>query len=340
MRKETNIISPDIQHISRAVLVIGGAGYIGTHLCKQLVKNGYVPVVVDRNIKNKPVAFGPSFDINLPQEIERLDEIIKRFNINSCIHLAGSSSIGASTKDPSEFYKNNIVTTLSLLDKLIANNVKTFVFSSTASVYADIGLNKCKEISLTVPRNAYGSSKLAVESILKDYSKAYDINCVALRYFNVSGFDTDAEVDQIRYQKNKLIELIIEAAHQNKTFKIFGNSLPTKDGTCVRDYVHVIDVAEANIKALAYCRDNNDFEVFNIGSGIPISNLEIINEVQRHLGKINIEFAEAREELSYSLADITKAQEILDWQPTQSSIDNVVASAVKWYNMTHKKEIQ
>ena len=340
MLKETEIFNTDIKHISRAVLVIGGAGYIGSHLCKQLEKNGYVPVVVDRNLKNKPVAFGPIFDIDLPTNIQALDAVIKRYNIDSCIHLAGSSSVGASAKNPALFYKNNVATTMALLDKLIANDIKTFVFSSTASVYADNDLNKCMETSLTQPRNAYGSSKLAVESILRDYSRAYDINCVALRYFNVAGYDTEAQPNQIRYQSNKLIDIIIDTAHKNQTFKINGNNHPTKDGTCVRDYVHVMDVAEANIKALNYCRDNNKYEIFNIGSGVPTSNLEIINAVQKHLGKINTEIADARNELSYSLADITKAKEILDWEPTQSSIDKVVASAVKWYNMTHKKEIQ
>ena len=340
MQKETEIFNTDIKHISRSVLVIGGAGYIGSHLCRQLEKNGYVPVVVDRNLKNKPVAFGPSFDIDLPTNIQALDAVIKRYNIDSCIHLAGSSSVGASTKNPALFYKNNVATTMALLDKLIANDVKTFVFSSTASVYADNDLNKCMETSPTIPSNAYGSSKLAVESILKDYSRAYDINCVALRYFNVSGYDVEADPKQIRYQPNKLIDIIIDAAHKNQTFKIFGNTHPTKDGTCVRDYVHVMDVAEANIKALNYCRENSKYEVFNIGSSVPTTNMEIINEVQRHLGKINTEIADARNELSYSLSDITKAKEILDWTPTKSSIDKIVASAVKWYNMTHKKEIQ
>lgn len=341
MQKETEIFDIDIKSINRSVLVIGGAGYIGSHVCKLLIKNGYVPVIVDRNLKNKPVTVGPSFDIDLPTNIQALDAVIERFNIDSCIHLAGSSSIGASAKNPSEFYKNNIITTISLLDKLIANNIKTFVFSSTASVYADIGLNKCMETSLTQPRNAYGSSKLAVESILKDYSKAYDINCVALRYFNVAGFDTESEVNEIRDRQANLMHLIINASHQNKNFKIFGDKHPTPDGTCIRDYVHVMDVAEANLKALAYCRDNSEFEVFNIGSSVPTSNLEIINAVQTHVGKIGTEVVDARDgDLSYSLADISKAKEILDWEPTQSSIDNIVASAVKWYNMTHKKEIQ
>jgi len=340
MQKETEIFNTDIKPINRSVLVIGGAGYIGSHLCKQLEKNGYVPVVVDRNLKNKPVAFGPSFDIDLPTNIQALDAVIKRYNIDSCIHLAGSSSVGKSVKNPGLFYKNNITTTLALLDKLIANDVRTFVFSSTASVYADNDLNKCMETSLADPRNAYGSSKLAVESILKDYTKAYNITCVALRYFNVAGYDTEAEPQQIRYQPNKIIDIVIDTAHKNQTFKINGNSHPTKDGTCIRDYVHVMDVAEANIKALNYCRDHNEFEVFNVGSGVPTTNMEIINEVQRHLGKIKTEIGEARQEISHSLADITKAKEILDWIPAKSSIDKVVASAVKWYNMTHKKEIQ
>lgn len=323
------------------MLVVGGAGYIGSHICKMLNKNGYVPIVIDRNLKDKPAKFGPSFDVDIPTNIQALDAIIKRFNVESCIHLAGSSSFGTAKNDPGLFYKNNVITTLVLLDKLIENNVKTFVFSSTASVYGDIGIDKCVEDSLTLPINAYGSSKLTVENMCKDYSKAHGMNCVSLRYFNVAGIDTEAEIGELGQKTTHIIPLLIDASHKNKTFNVFGNKYPTPDGTCVRDYVHVNDVAQATLKALSYCRDNAGYDVFNIGSGVPTSNTELIEAVQKHVGNINIEIKDARyNDLPYSLADISRAKEKLQWIPTQSTIDNVVGSAVQWYNKTHKKEIQ
>ena len=145
----------NIKNISRSVLVTGGAGYVGSHCCKFLAKNGYVPVVIDRNLKNKPVAFGPSFEIDLPTNIQALDDIIKRYNIDSCIHFAGSASVAESVANPSAYYKNNVIATLSLLDKLLEHDIKTFVYSSSAATYGDPGLNTCKETDYCRPINSY-----------------------------------------------------------------------------------------------------------------------------------------------------------------------------------------
>ena len=169
--------NPSIKGSSKAVLVTGGAGYVGSHTCKFLAKNGYTPVVIDRDTKTKfkPAQFGPIFDINLPQEIERLDEIIKRFNITSCIHFAGSASVAESVKDPSEYYKNNVIATVVLLDKLIECGVNTFVYSSSAATYGDPGMRLCRESDWPKPISAYGASKLMMEMICKDYQRAYGL---------------------------------------------------------------------------------------------------------------------------------------------------------------------
>ena len=332
---------PNIKGSSKAVLVTGGSGYVGSHTCKLLAKNGYVPVTIDRHFREGLVSFGPNYNLNLPQEINRLDEIIKRYNITSCIHFVGSASVAESVKDPSLYYKNNVITTVALLDKLIECGVKTFVYSSSAATYGDPGFRKCKETDVPNPISAYGGSKLMMEMICKDYLRAYDLSSVGLRYFNAAGADPEAEVGELREKETHIIPLAIDASKQGKTFKIFGDKYETPDGTCVRDYVHVMDLADAHIKALNYASQNSVAEVFNLGSGAPASNKELVEAVQKHTGKMNIEVHDNRPgDPAYLVADINKVQKILEWEPTQSSIDNVVATAVQWYNKTHKKEIQ
>ena len=314
---------------------------MGSHTCKLLAKNGYLPVTVDRHFRENLKTYGPTHNFRLPQEVDRLDEIIKRYNITSCIHFAGSTSVPESVANPSLYYKNNLIVTVSLLDKLIECDVKTFVYSSSAATYGDPGLNKCKESDVCKPINSYGATKLMMEQVCKDYKTAYGLSSVGLRYFNAAGADPEGEVGELREHETHIVPLAIDASRHNRTFKIFGDKYNTEDGTCVRDYVHVMDLADAHIKSLNYASYNNVAEVFNLGSGAPASNKQLLDTVQKHTGKMNVEMHDNRPgDPAYLVADISKVKEILDWQPTRSSIDNVVATAVQWYNKTHKKEIQ
>jgi len=331
----------NINTLSKAVLVTGGAGYVGSHTCKLLAKNGFTPVTVDRHYREGLKSFGPNYNLNLPQEMDRIDEIVNRYNITSCIHFAGSTSVPESVANPSLYYKNNLIMTISLLDKLIECGVKTFVYSSSAATYGDPGMQLAMESDVADPISAYGGSKLMIEMVCKDYLRAYGLSSVGLRYFNAAGADPEAEVGELREKETHIIPLAIEAAKQGKTFKIFGDKYPTDDGTCVRDYVHVMDLADAHIKALNHASENPVAEVFNLGSGEPASNKQLIEAVQKHAGEMNIEMHDNRPgDPAYLVADTSKVKEILEWEPTQSSLDNVVATAVQWYNKTHKKEIQ
>jgi UDP-glucose 4-epimerase len=330
---EHQFLNPSIKGLTRSVLVTGGAGYVGSHTCKLLSKNGYVPVTIDRHYREGLVSYGPTYNLQLLQEIDRLDEIIKRHNITSCIHFLGSTSVAESVTNPSLYYKNNLINTIALLDKLVSLDVKSFVYSSSAAVYGDPGMKMCKETDPCNPISSYGGSKLMMEQVLKDYHKAYGVSSVGLRYFNAAGADPEGEIGELRDNETHIIPLAISASRQLKTFKIFGDKYNTEDGTCVRDYVHVMDLADAHIKALQYASNNNVAEVFNLGSGTPVSNKQLLDTVQRFTGKMNIKIEENRSgDPAYLVADITKAKEILNWEPTQSSIDNVVATALKWDN--------
>ncbi len=332
---------PSIKGLTRAVLVTGGAGYVGSHTCKLLAKNGFVPVTVDRHHREGQVTFGPNFTLDLPQEINRLEEIITRYNITSCIHFAGSTSVSESVANPSLYYKNNLIMTVNLLDKLIECGIKTFVYSSSAATYGDPGLQTCSESNVCKPINSYGATKHMIEQVCRDYKVAYGLSSVGLRYFNAAGADPETEIGELREKETHIIPLAINAARQGKVFKIFGDKYDTPDGTCVRDYVHVMDLADAHIKALNFASSKEVAEVFNLGSGAPASNKELLDTVQKHTGKMNIEIHDNRPgDPAYLVANIEKVKEILGWEPTQSSIDNVVATAVQWYNKIHKKEIQ
>ncbi len=333
--------NPSIKGVNKAVLVTGGAGYVGSHTCKLLAKNGYLPITVDRHYREGLKSFGPNYNLNLPQEMNRIDEIINRYNITSCIHFAGSTSVPESVSNPSLYYKNNLITTISLLDKLIECDVKTFVYSSSAATYGDPGMQLAMETDVANPISAYGGSKLMIEMVCKDYLRAYGLSSVGLRYFNAAGADPEGEVGELREKETHIIPLAIEAAKQGKTFKIFGDKYPTDDGTCVRDYVHVMDLADAHIKALNHASENPVADVFNLGSGEPASNKQLVEAVQKHAGEMKVEMHDNRPgDPAYLVADTSKVKEILKWEPTQSSLDNVVATAVQWYNKTHKKEIQ
>ena len=328
--------------INKSILVVGGAGYIGSHISKHLVRNGYTPVIVDRHIKHNPIAqqFNDVYEMNLPKDIHLLDDIVKRYNIDSCICTAAYTSVGESVKAPNKYYQNNVVMMLQLLNKMKDLDVKKIIFSSSAAVYGVPATGICYDDQTGLePINPYGQTKLIVEKMLKEYNRAYGINSISFRYFNAAGADPEGEIGELHDPETHIIPLIIRAGFQAQDFSIFGNDYDTPDGTCIRDYVHVTDIADAQIKALKLL-DQNICETLNLGSGNGFSNKEIVDEVSRHTGAINVITAEKRPgDPAQLIADISRTQKILNWKPSHSSIDNVVRTAVQWYKTCNKKEI-
>jgi UDP-glucose-4-epimerase GalE len=344
MEANTGTMSQDlnIDAVNKCVLVIGGAGYIGSHTAKQLKLNGFTPVVVDRDIKSKPWAttFGPAFELNLPRDIDLLDEIVKRHNIDSCIHFAAYTKVGESCEDPSKYYLNNVVMSLRLIDKLRSLNVNRFVFSSSAATYG-IPQNGTARIEDTPkPINPYGKTKFFIEEILKDYHHAYKFSSVSLRYFNAAGADAEADIGELREDETHIIPLAIEASKTNSPFNLFGTDFDTTDGTCVRDYVHVTDLAQGHVLALMKTHNENICLRYNLGSGIGTSNLELLDSVKKYAGDLDINRMPRRAgDPPVLIADISQTIKDLGWQPQHSTIDNIVSTAVKWYNKIHRKEI-
>ena len=340
---ERQSANPSTSINNKCVLVIGGAGYIGSHICKVLSKNGHTPIVVDHNIEEKPWAtsFGLAFNLNLPQEMHRLDEIVKRYNVDSCMHLAAYTAVGESVKNPTKYYKNNVVMTLQLLDYLNSAGVKKFIFSSSAAVYGIPKDGVCRDSDESLkPINPYGASKLMIEQVLRDYNTAYDFNSISLRYFNAAGADPEAEVGELRTEETHIIPLAINAAMSGKGFKLNGDDYNTKDGTCVRDYIHVMDIADAHLKALNLVGNEIKCASYNLGSGIPTSNKQMLDSVQKYAGNMEITINPRREgDPDMLVADISRTKADLNWNPDNSSIDNIVATAVKWNNTINKKKI-
>jgi UDP-glucose-4-epimerase GalE len=318
-------------------------GWLKGKVIRLISRNGFTPVVVDRDIKTKPWAtqYGPAFECNLPRDTDFLKEIIHRYNIDSCIHFAAHTQVGESVRDPSKYYKNNVIMTVQLLDKLREAGVNKFVFSSSAAVYGvpTNGIAEDDETNLQ-PINPYGRSKLMVENILKDYYVAYGLSSVSLRYFNAAGADTDSEIGELREDESHIIPLAIEAAYQNQEFKLFGTDFDTPDGTCVRDYVHVTDLANAHVLSLQRASGNVICERYNLGSGISTSNRQLLETIKKYVGNIKIaEMSRRAGDPPVLVANSARANSELGWKPQHSSVDNIVRTAVKWYNKINKKDL-
>ncbi len=317
------------------VLVVGGAGYIGSHCCKKLRQEGFVPTVMDNLVygHREHVKWGQLIIADIGDE-KQLDEMFSTTDVQAVMHFAAFAYVGESVNDPRKYYVNNLCNTVTLLNAMVRHNVRNFVFSSTCATYGNPQYIPMDEKHPQLPINPYGKSKLMVETILEDYRHAYGLNYVNLRYFNAAGADLDAEIGEKHDPETHLIPLVLDAASGRRPLiKVFGNDYLTPDGTCVRDYIHVSDLADAHILALRRLLNLGASDSFNLGTGKGHSVLEVIHAAERAVGrKIPLEMHPRREgDPPELVAANVKALKMLGWNPQITSIEDIIASAWKWH---------
>jgi UDP-glucose 4-epimerase len=316
------------------ILVTGGAGYIGSHTVKHLKKHGYETVVFDNlstghkeSVKNALFIQGDLSDR------QKLEEVFKTFSIDTVIHFAASAYVGESVIDPGKYYRNNICNALDLLECMKKNNVKDIIFSSSCATYGIPDAVPITEDMLQSPISPYGMTKYVFERILLDFEKAYSFNFVSLRYFNAAGADQDGELGEDHDPETHVIPLLLKNIYTNKnSFTVFGDNYPTKDGTCIRDYIHVDDLADAHVKAVEYLKKQNHFNFINLGTGVGISVLELIAAAEKITEKkANVKICDRRPgDPAELIASYQRAQTELGWIPEHSSIENIVLTAWRW----------
>ena len=317
------------------ILIVGGACYIGSHINKELTKKGFETVVFDSLVKGhqEAVKWGEFFQGDL-NNIEDLRQVFSKYKIDAVLHFAAFIEVGESVKDPQKYYQNNVKNTLNLFQVMLENDVKKLIFSSTAATFGNPQYTPIDEKHPQIPINPYGQAKLMVEKILADYDFAYGLKYVALRYFNACGADLDNEIGENHTPESHLIPLILDAAiGKREDIKIFGTDYPTPDGTCVRDYVHVTDLAQAHILALQYLLDGNDSNSFNLGNGKGFSVKEVIDAAKKVTG-VDFKVTEVERRAGDPpelVADSTKAKQVLKWQPQYADLETIVKSAWAWH---------
>ena len=308
------------------VLVTGASGYIGSQTCKLLKQEGHTVIASDRRKVNHQYFDGSQ---NFGSYGDITSEVVGT-DTDAVVHIAATSLVGPSVTDPATYYQNNIAETLKLLDVMREANIKTIVFASSAACYGEPENGVCSIEDGNIPMNPYGWTKRMMEVILNDYAKAYGINSVSLRFFNVAGADSEGEFGQEK-QATHIIARAIESAIANKQFTLFGNDYPTVDGTCVRDYIHVEDVANGIVTSLAYAIKNIGAHVFNLGNDSGYSNLEIIQAVERNTPlKVDYDIGPRRDGDPASLiADVSETR-YLGWKP-KHNLDSIITTAYNWY---------
>ncbi|NLR99411.1 UDP-glucose 4-epimerase GalE [Rhizobium sp. P38BS-XIX] len=316
------------------VLVVGGAGYIGSHTCLDLANKGFKPVVYDNfsNGHREFVKWGPAEEGDI-RDRARLDEVLAKHKPAAILHFAALIEVGESVKDPVSFYENNVIGTLTLLSAAQAAGIKAFVFSSTCATYGLPQSVPLDESHQQVPINPYGRTKYIVEQALADYDLYKGLRSVVLRYFNAAGADFEGRVGEWHKPETHAIPLAIEAAlGRRQGFKVFGSDYDTRDGTCVRDYIHVLDLADAHVRAVEYLLDGGDSVALNLGTGTGTTVKELLGTIETVSKRpFPVEYVGRREGDSTTLvANNDKARDILGWSP-KYDLTKIVESAWNWH---------
>ncbi len=319
------------------MLVTGGAGYIGSHACRALHRAGYMVVVLD-NLSaghRAAVRYGELVEADIA-DTAAVRAAFRRHEIGAVMHFAAFLDVGESVRDPARYYRNNVVGALSVLEAMAAESVPHFVFSSTCATYGEPIETPIAETHPQQPINSYGESKLAIERALPHFERAFGLRWTALRYFNAAGADPDGELGEDHSPEIHLIPRAIEAAMGGRGLLVFGNDYPTPDGTCLRDYIHVADLAEAHVLALEAIVETGKSGSYNLGTGRPHSVLEVIDSVQRATGReVPWTLAPRRDgDPAVLYAAPQKAQAALHWKPKYPDLDTIVGTAWQWHR-TH-----
>jgi UDP-arabinose 4-epimerase len=317
------------------VLVTGGAGYIGSHTCKALARAGYIPVVYDNLAYGHrwAVKWGP-FEEGDILDGARLESVIATYRPIAVLHFAAFAYVGESVTDPSKYYRNNTMGSLSLLDAMRAGGVRDIVFSSTCATYGAPPSLPISESTPQHPINPYGASKLMVERMLADFGAAYGLGFTALRYFNAAGADPDGDIGEDHNPETHLVPLVLDAASgRREAVAVFGTDYDTPDGTCVRDYIHVTDLAEAHVLALQALRAGAASDVYNLGNERGFSVREVIAAAERATGlTVPVNTAGRRDgDPAALVADAAKARRVLGWRPQHAALDDMVRTAWAWH---------
>ena len=325
------------------ILVTGGAGYIGSHTCKALASHGYHPIVFDNLVYGHKwaVKWGP-LEIGDIRDYQRLSEVIKKYRPQAVIHFAAYAYVGESVSDPAKYYRNNVAGSLNLMECLLAHGVNKLIFSSTCATYGLPYEIPISENHAQNPINPYGQSKLMIEKMLTDFSNAYNFRSVALRYFNAAGADPDGEIGELHQPETHAIPLILRALDSKQnTFTVFGDDYNTPDGTCIRDYIHVTDLASAHVLALQHLELGGESKVFNLGNGKGYSVKELIAKTESISGKtVNTSFGERRQgDPDRLVGDAKKIQAELGWDPQYAELESILQTALDWHKQCQKLKL-
>lgn len=319
-----------------AILVTGGAGYIGSHTVAELLEQGKEVVVIDNlQTGHKDALLGGKLYEGDLRDKELLKRLFAENEIEAVIHFAANSLVGESMKDPVKYFDNNVYGTLCLLEAMDKANVRKIVFSSTAATYGEPEKVPIEESDPTHPTNVYGETKLTMERMMAWFDRVLGIKYVALRYFNAAGAHASGKIGEDHDPETHLVPLILQAAlGQRDSIKIFGDDYNTPDGTCIRDYIHVSDLADAHLRAVEYLLGGGDSDVFNLGSGQGFSVKEMIEAVREVTGRdFPVQVTPRRDgDPAVLVASSDKARSVLGWKPLRDNLQDIIGSAWEWHS--------
>ena len=319
-----------------AILVLGGAGYIGSHTALELVKAGNEVVIADNLVTGyrKAIPEGAKFYEGDLRDSDFLDNLFHQEKIDAVIHFAAYSLVGESVTNPLKYYDNNLYGTKVLLEAMVKNNVGKIVFSSTAATYGEPENIPILESDRTCPTNPYGETKLAMEKMFKWTAEAHGLRYVSLRYFNACGADESGTIGEAHNPESHLIPLILQVPNcKRETISIYGTDYDTPDGTCIRDYIHVTDLAQAHILAVQYLNNGGGSDIFNLGNGVGYSVREVIETARKVTGHPipATESSRRAGDPARLVASSEKAKKILGWKPVHDSLEEIISSAWNWH---------